>query len=118
MKVRHFEIEAANVDRSKRFYEKVFGWTINAWGPPNYYLIQTETADVTGDIREFQKNLPASRGMVCTVGVGDLKHVKEAVVKGGGAIIVPEFRIEGVGNLLYFTDTEANRVGAMKYDGD
>jgi hypothetical protein len=25
-------------------------------------------------------------------------------------------RIETVGELIYFTDTEGNRVGAMKYD--
>ncbi len=29
---------------------------------------------------------------------------------------MPEYRIEGVGNVFYFIDTEGNRVGAMKYD--
>src|SRR5262249_41239930 len=50
--VRHFEIEAYDVDRAKRFYEVVFGWKIFPWGPPDYYLIDTGNAAVTGDIRQ------------------------------------------------------------------
>jgi uncharacterized protein len=116
--LRHFEIEAADVDRAKRFYEKVFGWKISPWGPPNYYLIDTGAPGITGDIRESSdKNQEGSRGFVCTIGVEDLNAVKDAVMANGGKIVVPEYRIEGVGNLLYFTDTEGNRVGAMKYDG-
>ncbi len=29
---------------------------------------------------------------------------------------MPKMRIETVGELIYFDDTERNRVGAMKYD--
>ena len=116
--LRHFEIEASDVDRAKRFYEVVFGWKIFPWGPPDYYLIDTGNAAVTGDIRQSTNtNRNAYCGFVCTVGVGDLKAAQEAIGLNGGRIVVPEYRIEGVGNLLYFADTEGNRVGAMKYDG-
>jgi predicted enzyme related to lactoylglutathione lyase len=73
---------------------------------------------VTGDIRKLSgPDAGPNGGFVCTVGVENLKAVKEAVASNGGKIIVPEYRIEGVGNLFYFADTEGNRVGAMKYDG-
>ncbi len=34
--VAHFAINANDVDRAKRFYERVFGWKFNAWGPPGF----------------------------------------------------------------------------------
>jgi len=38
------------------------------------------------------------------------------VVAAGGTVTMPKMRIETVGELIYFDDTERNRVGAMKYD--
>lgn len=113
----HFEIEADDVERAKRFYERVFGWNIRPWGPPNYYLIDTG-AGTAGDIRERESPPgPGNVGFVCTVVVDDLRAIQDAVVANGGTIVVPEFRIDGVGNLFYFTDTEGHRVGAMQRDG-
>ena len=114
--LRHFEIEATDVERAKRFYENLFGWKIFPWGPPDYYLIDTGVPAVTGDVRKRDADREPYGGFVCTIGVEDLKAVKEAVASNGGRIVAPEYRIEGVGNLFYFTDTEGNRVGAMKYD--
>ena len=34
----------------------------------------------------------------------------------GGRILMPPYRIEGVGELIYFEDTEGNFVGAMQYE--
>jgi hypothetical protein len=116
--VRHFEIEADDVERAKRFYERVFGWKITPWGPPNYYLIDAG-AGMSGDIRErSHPSGPGNVGFVCTVVVDDLQAIKATVIANGGSIVVPEFRIDGVGNLLYFTDTEGHRVGVMQRDSD
>src|ERR1700731_2639709 len=41
--VRHFAINADDIDRARSFYERVFGWRFNAWGPPNFYQIDTGT---------------------------------------------------------------------------
>jgi predicted enzyme related to lactoylglutathione lyase len=35
----HFAINADDVPRARRFYEHVFGWKFNAWGPPGFYQI-------------------------------------------------------------------------------
>jgi len=43
----HFAINADDVPRAKKFYEKVFGWKFSAWGPPNFYQIQTGKDDHT-----------------------------------------------------------------------
>jgi uncharacterized protein len=115
----HFSIPCADVERAKRFYEAVFQWRIEPWGPPGYYQILPDYPDrsVTGDLHERPAASRDGRwGFECTFGVADLKPVVEAVAANGGRMDMPEFRIDGVGNLIYFIDTEGNRVGAMRYD--
>ena len=34
-----FAINADDVPRARKFYEKVFGWSFEPWGPPGFYLI-------------------------------------------------------------------------------
>ena len=51
-----------------------------------------------------------------TFGVADLKATIAAIEAGGGKIVMPPYRIEGVGELIYFEDTEGNFVGAMQYE--
>jgi hypothetical protein len=74
---------------------------------------------MSGDIRErSHARGDGNVGFVCTVVVDDLKAIRAAIIENGGTIVVPEFRIDGVGNLLYFTDTEGHRVGVMLRDAD
>ena len=35
--LRHLAINADDVPRAKAFYESVFGWRFQPWGPPEYY---------------------------------------------------------------------------------
>jgi bleomycin resistance family protein len=39
--IAHFEIFANDVERARKFYEKVFAWRFEVAGPPGFYLIQT-----------------------------------------------------------------------------
>lgn len=119
--VGYFAIECDDVERAKRFYEAVMGWRIEPWGPPGYYHIYTGTKDKPGILGALQGRRgpkgPGNHGFECTVNVEDLDAVIAAVEAGGGRIDMPRYRIEGVGVLIYFEDTEGNRVGAMQYDG-
>jgi predicted enzyme related to lactoylglutathione lyase len=119
--VGHFAIECDDVERAKAFYESVFGWEINPWGPPNYYLITTGTPDqpgILGDLRERHHKLAggggAVSGYVCTINVSDLKAVLIAVEARGGRIHAPPYLIENVGTVAYVEDSEGNRVGVMQ----
>jgi len=118
----NFSVECDDVERAKAFYETVFGWRILPWGPPGYYRITTGSAanpGIGGDLRERREPLAGgSRGFECTIIVEALGPVIAAIEANGGKIVVNRFRIEGVGELLYFEDTEGNRVGAMAHDGD
>ena len=112
--IRHFEIEADDVERAKKFYETVFGWKIKPWGPPNYYLI--DFADgLTGDIRERQSPKGSGNaGFVCTITVDDLQAIEKAIIANGGGIVMPKMRIEGVGDLMYLSTPKATASAAYR----
>ena len=115
-KLAHFAINADDVPRAKRFYEQVFGWTFDPWGPPDFY--QIKNAGVLGALQGRRELAPGVRmvGYEATLGVEDLKATIAAVEAAGGRILMQPYRIEGVGELIYFEDTEGNFVGAMQYE--
>ena len=115
---RHFAINADNVQRAKRFYEGVFGWRFDPWGPPNFYQVKNAGAGLFGALQERRELVPGVRmaGYEASIGVDDLKATIAAVEAGGGKIVMQPYRIEGVGELIYFEDPEGNLVGAMQYE--
>ena len=118
--LRHFAINADDVQRARRFYEAVFGWTFDPWGPPNFYQIKNAGSGFLGALQERRELAPDAKmlGYEVSMGVEDLQATMAAVVEAGGRILMQPYRIEGVGELIYFEDTEGNLVGAMKYDAD
>lgn len=118
--IAHFDIAAHDVERARRFYERVFGWRFEAWGPPDFYMIHTGTAADPGIHGSVSKRLhpvggPGRIGYECTISVDDLPAIKTAVVANGGKILLDEHEIVGVGTLIRFEDTEENVVCAMHY---
>jgi predicted enzyme related to lactoylglutathione lyase len=118
--IAHFDIAADDVERARRFYEGVFGWRFEAWGPPDFYLIHTGTAADPGIHGSISKRVHpvAGRGRLgfeCTISVGDLAEIKAAIVANGGKILLDEHEIVGVGTLVRFEDTEGNVACAMHY---
>lgn len=115
---RHFAINADDVPRAKRFYEGVFGWRFSPWGPPNYYQVTNAGTGLLGALQERRDLVQDGRmtSFETSFGVDDLKATITAIEAGGGRIVMQPYRIEGVGELIYFEDPEGNLVGAMQYD--
>lgn len=114
----HFAIHADDCERAKRFYETVFGWQFQPWGPPGFWLIQTTKGAVGGALQQRQHAV-SGRGMIgfeCTIGVEDVRATASAVEKAGGTVVMKPFLIERVGTLIQFQDTEGNSVSAMQYE--
>ena len=70
----HFAINADDLPRARRFYEKVFGWQFEPWGPPGFYLLHTGTPQnpgIQGALQQRRDLLPGQRmtGYECTIGV-------------------------------------------------
>lgn len=115
---RHFAINADDTARAQTFYESVFGWRFDPWGPPGFYQIKNAGDGLLGALQGRRELVPGLRmpGFENSFGVEDLKATIAAIEAGGGKIIMPPYRIEGVGELIYFRDTEGNIAGAMQYD--
>ena len=117
----HFAINADDVSRARQFYEKVFGWRFEAWGPPGFFKIATSAGSDPGPLGALQKRrelVPGQPtiGFECTVAVADVDAVAAAVVASGGTILIPRTMIPTVGHLIFFRDPEGNVCGAMQYD--
>jgi len=119
--IAHFAINADDPDRARRFYERVFGWRFEAWGPPNFFLAHTGTErepGIRGALQKRRELIPRQRtiGYECTISVADVDAVAAAVVANGGTILIPRTLIPTVGHLIFFRDPEGNVAGAMQYD--
>ncbi len=117
----HFAINADDVGRARRFYERVFEWKFSSWGPPDFFQIQTQAGQEPGPIGALQKrrNLVAEErtiGFECTIAVKSIDETAAAVAAAGGSVLMPKSVIMGVGSLMFFRDTEGNVFGAMQYD--
>jgi uncharacterized protein len=114
----YFAINADDVPRARRFYETVFGWSFEPWGPPNFYLIETgkEQAAVRGGLQERRELAPGQKmtGFECTISVANIDQAIRAIEANGGRIAAPKFHIPTVGTVAYFFDTEGNVAGIIQ----
>ena len=118
--VRHFAINADDVPRARAFYERVFGWRFEAWGPPGFFMISTGDAGGPMGSLQGRRELVAGRrtnAFECTIAVADdVDAVAAAVKANGGRILMEKATIPGVGDLIWFEDPEGNVAGAMRYE--
>jgi predicted enzyme related to lactoylglutathione lyase len=109
-------ITADDVERARAFYEQVFGWTFEDWGPPDFYIIHG--AGFPGALQKRHEPIVGThpRSFEISVAVDDVDATAKKVKAAGGAIVMAKTKLDGVGTLVHFTDTEGNRVGAMQYE--
>jgi predicted enzyme related to lactoylglutathione lyase len=116
-----FAIHVDNVDRARAFYEAVFGWAFEPWGPPGFYLIHTGDEASPGvqglmHVRHEPSTGTGLNGLDCTFAVDDIDAIGPAVIASGGAVTMDKARIPTVGVLTRFLDTEGNTISAMQYE--
>jgi predicted enzyme related to lactoylglutathione lyase len=119
----HFEIHASDPERSREFYEQVFGWAVQRWGEQAYWMIFTGEDDrpgINGGLVPREGPAPALgaavNAFVVTVDVDDLDATIEAALKYGGEIRLPRMPVQGVGWLAYLADPDGNLFGVMQAD--
>ena len=119
--VAHFAIYADDLDRAMNFHREVFGWSFEAWGPPDFYLIDTgDKADPGATHGALEKRAePLGDGGLaayrCTISVDSVEETMAAIEIHGGRFRSALFEIPGVGRVVEFEDTEGNVVCAMEY---
>jgi len=118
-KVVHFEIPANDIERAKKFYREIFGWSIQDWPMPNG-SVYTSVRTVEIDEKTFlPKEVGAINGAivkkdeivntpVVTVNVSSIDECVEKIIKAGGKLLKPKVEITGLGYYAYVQDTEGN----------
>jgi uncharacterized protein len=116
--IAHFAINADDIDQSRAFYSKVFGWKFAAWGPPGFYQIEAKGSPVMGALQGRRDLVKGQRtlGLECTFAVPSIDATEKAVKASGGKVMLERSVIVGVGTLMFFADPSGNVFGAMQYD--
>jgi uncharacterized protein len=111
----HFEIEAVDRERAKRFYSQAFGWEMQQMGDDmgQYVVVITgdpkEPGGINGGI--FVNPTGGAKelnGYSCVVGVDNIDQAMDKVKTAGGQLFGDKMDIPGVGTFVRCQDTEGN----------
>jgi uncharacterized protein len=115
-RVVHFEIEAQDVERAKKFYQKALGWKMQQMGKDYSDYVVAETGKIA-DTKDWGINGGIYHGKAkkevnayrCVVGVEDIKKAIKDIKAAGGKVFNEEpDDIPNVGLYVSCEDTEGN----------
>jgi predicted enzyme related to lactoylglutathione lyase len=114
--LRHFSINADDLPRVTAFYEHLFGWVTQPWGPPGFCMVTVQGVQA-GSLQDRHELIDGRRSNTfrLTFGVDDAHATMAAVAANGGAVLMQPYQIEGGPEVGYFADTEGNVVGIGRY---
>ena len=120
-RVVHFEIQADDPARAKKFYEDTFDWKIDKYmsaadSPMDYWMVITGSEDTPG-INGGIYPRPAEGKLNtydCTIMVDDLDKAVDTVKANGGVIKRAKEELKGVGFFARIADPEGNLVSLMQ----
>ena len=127
-RVVHFEIQAENVDRAKKFYGDVFGWEFTDWSSvtgSEYWGVMTAPMEssesgINGGLLKRPANTPppecGTNAYTCTIQVENFDEIAEKIEKAGGKIAMPKHALTGIAWQGYFLDIEGNVFGIHQPD--
>jgi uncharacterized protein len=118
----HFEIFASDVERARKFYERVFGWTFEVAGPPDFYLISTgndEDPGLTHGLIAKRRGSVAEGSLNAfrvTITVRSIDESIAAIEAAGGKLRSSVALVPEVGKVVEFADTEGNVACVMEHE--
>ncbi|HEY6073386.1 MAG TPA: VOC family protein [Anaerolineales bacterium] len=119
----HFEIQASDPEKLKKFYEMVFEWKIEKWGPVDYWLIGTGKEGepgINGAILPRNSAKPKDKdgvnAYVCTIDVANIDETMKKAEAGGARLALEKRPVMGIGWVAYYKDPDGNLFGMMQND--
>lgn len=112
-----FEIPVADISRAKKFYEQIFGITMDQQEMMGMQMVsfpfENMNGKVSGALVQGPMHKPNSDGAkIYLNGNPDLQTVLSKVQNAGGQIQMPKTKInDEIGYMAFFTDTEGNTIG-------
>ncbi|NND93198.1 MAG: VOC family protein [Granulosicoccus sp.] len=107
LKIDYLELPAQNFDAQQSFYQRVFDWTFQDYGP-EYRAFSDGTLD-GGFYKSTQVSSSQLGAALVIFYASDLEAVEQSVVEAGGAIVKPIFSFPG-GRRFHFTDPHGNEL--------
>ncbi|MCF6136525.1 VOC family protein [Pseudalkalibacillus berkeleyi] len=122
----HFEIHVDDMERAKKFYGEVFGWTFEDWsefaGMPYFGAVTGDANEpgINGALMQRQGPPPEKgqpvNGYTCTMGVDDYDSIEAKIMDHGGQVAMPKYALPGMAWQGYYHDTEGNIIGIHQPD--
>jgi predicted enzyme related to lactoylglutathione lyase len=113
-----FEIGTTDLERATKFYETIFGVTLNPLDMDNIKMRMFPIDDMMGvggalvDSGGFHKPSATDGPLIYLNGNPDVQTVLDKVEAAGGKIMVPKTEISpDYGYMAVIIDTEGNRIG-------
>lgn len=104
-KINYVEFPAKDIEKTKAFFTKVFGWSFVNYGP-DYTTFENEGLD--GGFFKSDLTVSTENGSALIVFYSkDLEETLSKIETAGGSIIKPIFSFPG-GRRFHFTDPNGN----------
>jgi predicted enzyme related to lactoylglutathione lyase len=124
----HFQIPSDDIERSKKFYNELFGWRFDKFPSASgseaipegmeYWLIST--LDDKGNRAlgggMMKRQSPQHQGFTNYFDVKSVQEYSAKVEQLGGKVITPKMPVPGMGYFAVCTDTENNSFGIFELD--
>lgn len=102
-----FELPAADSDRARDFYARLFGWSFERFGDEDYHM----TYDAGGAVY----GAPGENGLLAYFGVDDVDAAIARVRELGGEAGEKQ-EVPGVGQYAHCSDLDGNRFGLYRQE--
>ena len=124
----HFEIPSDDIERSKKFYNDLFGWKFDKFpSPPDseampqemeYWIISTVDDKGNNALNGgmMKRQSPQQQGITNFFDVKSVQEYSARVEHLGGKVISPKMAVPGMGYMAICTDTENNGFGIYEAD--
>lgn len=111
-----FEIPAKDLERSKKFYETIFGFKMETFemdGTKMAFFPWTRgSGKATGGIAQSANHTPSMQGTIVYLNANPkMDPVLAKVEAAGGKVLLPKTNIGENGFMAFIMDTEGNNVG-------
>jgi predicted enzyme related to lactoylglutathione lyase len=102
----HFEIHVSDMERAKKFYGEVFGWSFQDWsdyaGMPYFGAVTGNESEpgIDGALMQRQSTPPETNqplnGFACTMGVENYDVTEAKIIENGGKVAMPKYALPGM----------------------
>ncbi|MGH9722495.1 MAG: VOC family protein [Bryobacteraceae bacterium] len=101
-RIDYIEFPASDLPSTKRFYEEVFAWRFEDYGP---HYTSFRDGRLEGGFTTREK--PTAAGPLVVIYAADLAAIESKVAAAGGVIVKPAYSFPG-GRRFHFADPSGN----------